>query len=148
MIKKFLSTDNDLASLLLRLTLGLVILPHGLQKTLGLFGGYGFAGTFDFFTTQMGLPAIVAVLVILAESLGTLGLILGFATRLGALGVAMVMSGAILMVHWQNGFFMNWSGKQSGEGFEYHLLALGIAIVLLIKGGGALSLDGLIAKKE
>jgi len=147
MLKKFLATKNDLSLLMLRLTLGLVTLPHGLQKTVGLFGGYGFAGTFDFFTAKMGVPALVAVLVILAESLGALGLIVGFATRLGALGIAAVMSGAILMVHWQNGFFMNWGGNQAGEGFEYHLLALGIAIVLLFRGGGALSLDGLIAKE-
>lgn len=148
MLNKFFSTDNDFAPLLLRLILGLVILPHGLQKTLGMFGGYGFAGTLDFFTTQMGVPAIVAGLVILAESLGALGLLVGFATRLGALGIAMVMSGAILMVHWQNGFFMNWGGNQPGEGFEFHLLALGIALALLIKGGGALSIDRLIAGKE
>ena len=148
MIKKFLATENDLVPLLLRLTLGIVILPHGLQKTLGLFGGHGFSGTYGFFTEQMGLPGIVTVLVILAESLGALGLIVGFATRLGALGVAAVMGGAVIMVHWQNGFFMNWAGKQAGEGFEYHLLALGIAIVLMIKGGGAMSLDGLIAGED
>lgn len=145
MIKKILATDNDFTPLLLRLTLGLVFLPHGLQKTLGMFGGYGFSGTYGFFTDKMGMPGVVALLVILAESLGALGLIVGFATRLGALGIAAVMSGAIIMAHWQNGFFMNWSGKQAGEGFEYHLLALGIAIVLLIRGGGALSVDRMIA---
>lgn len=148
MIRKFLATDNDLAPLLLRLTLGLVMLPHGLQKTLGLFGGYGFAGTYGFFTTQMGVPSVVAVLVILAESLGALGLIFGFLTRLGALGIAANMLGAILLVHLPNGFFMNWGGKQAGEGFEFHLLALGIAIVLLIKGGGALSLDRALSGKD
>lgn len=148
MFTKFLATENSLTSLLLRLTLGIVILPHGLQKTLGLFGGNGFSGTYGYFTTQMGMPGIVALLVILAESLGAIGLIIGFGTRLGALGVAAVMSGAISMVHWQNGFFMNWSGKQAGEGFEYHLLALGIAIMLMIKGGGALSVDRLIAGKD
>jgi len=145
MWKKLLATPNDLGLLLLRLTLGIVILPHGLQKTLGLFGGHGFAGTYGFFTAKMGLPGIAAVLVILAESLGALGLIFGCLTRLGALGVAAVMAGAIAMVHWQNGFFMNWFGNQQGEGFEYHLLALGMAIVLLIKGGGAASIDRSIA---
>jgi len=145
MLKRLLATRNDIVLLLLRLTLGIVILPHGLQKTLGLFGGHGFAGTYGFFTAKMGLPGVVAVLVILAESLGALGLIVGFLTRLGALGVAAVMGGAIAMVHWQNGFFMNWFGNQQGEGFEYHLLALGIALALLIKGGGALSIDRAIA---
>lgn len=148
MWKKILETRNDVGLLLLRLTLGIVILPHGLQKTLGLFGGHGFSGTYGFFTEKMGMPGVVAVLVILAESLGTLGLMVGFLTRLGALGVAAVMSGAIVMVHWQNGFFMNWFGNQKGEGFEYHLLALGIAIVLLIKGGGAVSIDRSIANGD
>jgi len=145
MLKRLLATRNDIVLLLLRLTLGIVILPHGLQKTLGLFGGHGFTGTYGFFTAEMGLPGAVAVLVILAESLGALGLIVGFLTRLGALGVAAVMAGAIAMVHWQNGFFMNWFGNQQGEGFEYHLLALGIALALLIRGGGALSIDRAIA---
>jgi len=141
MLRKFFATDNDFSLLVLRLGLGIVILPHGLQKTLGLFGGYGFAGTYSYFTEQAGLPGVVAVLVILAESLGSLGLIFGALTRLGALGIGLVMAGAISMVHWQNGFFMNWSGKQAGEGFEYHLLAITIALVLMIRGGGASSID-------
>ena len=148
MLQKFLATENDLAPLILRLILGLVMLPHGLQKTLGLFGGYGLSGTYGFFTTQMGLPGFVVLLVILAESLGAIGLIFGCLTRLGALGIAANMCGAILLVHLHNGFFMNWSGKQAGEGFEFHLLALGIALVLLIKGGGSWSIDRLLAGKE
>jgi putative oxidoreductase len=147
MLRKFFATTNDWSLLVLRLGLGLVILPHGLQKTLGLFGGYGFAGTYGFFTDQMGLPGVAAVLVILAESFGALGLIFGALTRLGAFGIAAVMAGAITMVHWQNGFFMNWSGKAAGEGFEFHLLAITIAIVLLIRGGGAASIDRLLARR-
>jgi len=145
MLRKFLATENDISLLILRLGLGLVVLPHGLQKTLGLFGGYGFSGTFGFFTDKMGLPGIAAVLVILAESFGAFGLIIGFLTRLGAFGVAAVMTGAITMVHWPNGFFMNWSGNQAGEGFEYHLLAITLAIVLMIRGGGAFSIDRLVS---
>lgn len=148
MIRKVFETNNDIGLLILRLTLGVVMLPHGLQKTLGWFGGYGFAGTFNYFTESAGLPAVVAVLVILAESLGALGLIFGAATRLGALGIASVMTGAIAMVHWKHGFFMNWFGQQGGEGFEYHLLAIGIAIVLLVKGGGALSFDRIFNKPK
>jgi len=148
MLKRFLRTDNDIAALIMRLTLGVVMLPHGLQKTLGLFGGHGFAGTYGFFTDKMGLPGVAAVLVILAESLGALGLIIGFLTRLGALGIAAVMTGAIVLVHWQNGFFMNWFGNQQGEGFEYHLLALGLAIALMIRGGGALSVDRMLANRD
>ncbi|PLX79105.1 MAG: hypothetical protein C0616_12310 [Desulfuromonas sp.] len=147
MVKKIFETNNDIGLLILRLTLGAVMLPHGLQKTLGLFGGHGFAGTYGYFTGTVGLPAVVAVLVILAESAGAIGLVFGAVTRLGALGIVSVMTGAIVMVHWKNGFFMNWFGQQAGEGFEYHLLAIGMAIVLLIKGGGAWSVDRLIAKQ-
>jgi len=147
MLRKLFATENDFGLLVLRLALGVVMLPHGLQKTLGLFGGYGFAGTYGFFTDKMGVPGIMAVLVILAESLGALGLIVGFLTRIGALGIGLVMTGAIAMVHWQNGFFMNWAGSQAGEGFEYHLLAIAMALVLLIKGGGAASVDRQLAKR-
>ena len=141
-------SDNDVAPLLLRLTLGVVILPHGLQKLMGWFGGYGFSGTMDYFTGVMGFPAPVALLVIAAESAGALGLIVGFMTRFCAIGIGMVMTGAIFMVHWKNAFFMNWNGQQAGEGFEYHLLAIAIAFALLIKGGGILSIDRLIAGKR
>jgi putative oxidoreductase len=147
MLRKFLATNDEVSLLILRLGLGIVMLPHGLQKTLGLFGGNGFAGTYGFFTDKMGVPGVAAVLVILAESLGALGLIFGALTRLGALGIVAVMTGAIAMVHWQNGFFMNWSGKSSGDGFEFHLLAITIAIVLLIRGGGAASIDRLLTKR-
>jgi putative oxidoreductase len=130
----------------MRLTLGLVMLPHGLQKVLGLFGGAGLQATMNVFTTKLGLPAPVAVLVILAESAGAIGLIVGFCTRLCALGIALVMGGAIFFVHGQNGFFMNWFGKQSGEGFEYHLLAIGLALALVIHGAGKWSFDQRIAR--
>ena len=148
MFRCFFSTNNDTSSLILRVTLGVVMLPHGLQKTLGLFGGHGLTGTIGFFTDTMGVPLIVAILVICAESLGALGLIFGCATRLGALGIAAVMSGAIVMVHTQYGFFMNWHGTQAGEGFEFHLLAIGIAFALMIKGGGAWSIDRAISNRK
>jgi putative oxidoreductase len=145
-MRMIFGTQNDTAGLLMRLTLGLVMLPHGLQKVLGLFGGAGLQATMNVFTTKMGLPAPVAVLVILAESAGAIGLIVGFCTRLCALGIAMVMCGAIFFVHGQHGFFMNWFGKQSGEGFEYHLLAIGLALALVIHGAGKSSFDQRIAR--
>ena len=145
MTKLFFGTTNDIALTIMRLALGIVILPHGLQKVAGMFGGNGFQATLQYFTANMGLPWIVAFLVILAESAGAAALILGFFTRLCALGIGAVMTGAIIMVHWKNGFFMNWSGSQGGEGFEFHLLAIGLAVALLIRGGGALSIDRLIA---
>ena len=146
MMRIFFGTQNDTAGLLMRLTLGLVMLPHGLQKVFGLFGGAGLQATMNVFTTKLGLPAPVAVMVILAESAGALGLIVGFCTRLCALGIAMVMGGAIFFVHGQHGFFMNWFGQQTGEGFEYHLLAIGLALALVIHGGGKWSFDQRIAR--
>jgi putative oxidoreductase len=147
MLNKLLQTENDYAMLLARLALGIVIFPHGAQKVLGWFGGHGFAGTMTFFTGTMGLPYLVALLVVLAEFLGSLGLIAGALTRIAALGIGSVMLGAILMVHLPNGFFMNWGGTQAGEGFEYHLLAIGLVLILLLRGGGALSIDRIIAGK-
>ena len=148
MLNKLLHTENDYASLVARLALGIVIFPHGAQKVLGWFGGHGFAGTMTFFTETMGLPYLVALLVVLAEFLGSIGLIVGALTRIAALGIGSVMLGAILLVHLPNGFFMNWGGTQPGEGFEYHLLAIGLALVLILRGGGALSLDRIIADRH
>jgi putative oxidoreductase len=140
-------TPDSSSLMIVRLALGIVFLPHGLQKTLGLFGGGGFSGTMSFFTGQ-GMPAVLAFLVILAESAGSLGLIVGFLTRIAALGIGCVMVGAIFMVHLPNGLFMNWDGKQAGEGFEYHLLAIGMALALLIGGGGRASIDHAIAESN
>lgn len=140
MLGSLLHTNDDIGLFIARISLGLVILPHGLQKLLGMFGGAGFSGTVDFFVGS-GLPSAVAILIIIAESFGALGLILGFLSRLAAFGITLIMLGAIFMVHIQNGFFMNWFGNQAGEGFEYHLLALGLSLVVLIKGGGKWSVD-------
>jgi putative oxidoreductase len=143
-----LNTDRDYGVLILRLTLGIVFFPHGAQKVLGWFGGAGLSGTLDHFTQQMGLPLAVAALVIAAEFLGSLGLIVGFLTRIAALGIASVMAGAIFLVHLPFGFFMNWFGNKAGEGFEFHLLAIGMALALMIRGGGAASLDLLLSRKR
>lgn len=141
MLRRLVQTEDDAGMLIVRLVLGVVMFPHGAQKLLGWFGGNGYAGTMQFFTGQLGLPAAVAFLVILAESFGALSLILGFLGRAGAFGILCVMLGAIFMVHLQNGFFMNWYGSQKGEGFEYHLLAIGMALAVMIKGSGAFSVD-------
>lgn len=146
MLRMIFGTQNDLAGLIMRLTLGAVMLPHGLQKVFGLFGGAGLQATMNSFTVKMGLPAPLAVMVIMAESAGALGLIFGFCTRLCAFGIAMVMGGAIFFVHARYGFFMNWSSNGGGEGFEYHLLAIGLAVALFIHGGGKWSLDQRIAR--
>jgi putative oxidoreductase len=137
-------THGDVVPLVLRLTLAFVMFPHGAQKALGWFGGYGFKGTMEFFR-KSGIPAPLAVLAILAEFLGPLGLAVGLLTRVAAFGIAAVMVGSILSVHWQHGFFMNWYGNQQGEGFEYHLLAIGLAVALVLNGAGVWSLDAVIA---
>jgi len=147
-MKAFFSTDVHSWSLLIaRLTLGVVILPHGLQKVFGLFGGYGFAGTLGGLES-MGLPMIIAFLVIMAEFAGSIGVILGLGTRFMALSVLLTLSGAMVMGgHIQNGFFMNWFGAQKGEGMEYFILVIGLALVLIIGGGGKYAFDNLISKK-
>lgn len=142
--KKLMRTDWDTSLFILRVVLGIVFFPHGAQKMLGWFGGGGFAGTVGYFTGQ-GIPYVFAVLVVLAEFLGSLGLIVGLLTRIAAFGITCVMVGAIFMVHLPNGFFMNWTGQQAGEGFEFHLLVLAITVVLMIRGAGAYSLDRKIA---
>jgi putative oxidoreductase len=139
-----LRTDSGVMGLILRITLAVVIFPHGTQKALGWFGGHGFKGTMKYFTDS-GIPTGFALLAIAAEFLGSLGLAVGLLTRVAAFGIACVMLVAIITVHWANGFFMNWYGNQKGEGFEYHLLVLGITITLMIVGAGAWSVDGALA---
>jgi putative oxidoreductase len=141
MLKKLFQTNDDVALLVLRVLLGVVFFPHGMQKLFGWFGGPGFSGTMGMFTDKMGIPAVFAFLAIMAEGLGSLGLITGLLTRLAAFGIAVEMAVAVYMIHWQNGFFMNWFGNQKGEGFEYHLLVFAIAIALMIRGGGKWSID-------
>jgi putative oxidoreductase len=146
MLDKVFETRDDVGLLVGRLALGIVILPHGLQKTLGLFGGAGFSGTMGFFT-QEGLPSILAFLIIIGESFGALGLIVGFLSRLAAFGISLIMLGAIFTVHLPNGFFMNWFGTKPGEGFEFHILAIGLGLVVLIGGAGKWSVDKLLVKE-
>ena len=145
-MKALFRTDDHAALLILRVALGIVMLPHGAQKLLGWFGGFGFSGTMGFFTQQMHLPWIVAFLIIIGESFGSMGLIIGFLTRVAAFGVLLIMVGAISLVHWPNGFFMNWSGKQAGEGVEDHLLAIAMSVVLLLYGAGKWSVDRELAR--
>jgi len=141
----FFQTDDRWSGLILRVMLALVIFPHGAQKLLGWFGGHGFEGTMEFFT-QQGMPALIAFLVIIGESLGAVALALGFLTRFSAASLGVIMVGAIAMVHWPNGFFMNWFEQQAGEGFEYHLLVIGMALALVASGGGKWSVDGVIGR--
>jgi putative oxidoreductase len=147
LVKKFLATDTQNWSLLVaRLALGAVILPHGMQKALGAFGGYGFEGTLGFFQS-MGMPLVLGVMVILAEFVGSIGVILGAGTRFMAFSIFLTLGGAMFLGgHVHNGFFMNWFGMQKGEGIEFFILVLGLALSLIIGGSGKFSSDNLISK--
>jgi putative oxidoreductase len=147
-MNRFFQTDEQSWALLVqRVVLALVILPHGAQKLLGWFGGYGLDGTMGFFVDTMHIPAPIALLVILGESIGAVMLALGLATRLSALGISVIMAGAMLTSHAQHGFFMNWFGNQQGEGIEFHLLALALGVPLLIWGGGRYAIDSLVQRR-
>jgi len=145
-MKTLFQTEERWAPVILRIMLALVIFPHGAQKLLGWYGGFGYEGTMGFFTQQMGLPWVIAFLVVIGEFFGPLALAVGFMTRFAAASLAIIMIGAIATVHWPVGFFMNWSGQQAGEGFEYHLLVIGMGLSLLISGAGKWSVDQVIGK--
>lgn len=147
MFSFIIKTEDQISSLILRLFLGVVFFPHGMQKLFGWFGGHGFTTTMDNFTMKMGIPYFFALLAVIAESFGAIGLITGCFTRIAAFGIGCVMVVAILTVHLHNGFFMNWFGQKSVEGFEYHLLAIALALGIMLKGGGKWSLDRFIYSK-
>jgi putative oxidoreductase len=135
------ASGNDWTGLILRLTLGFIIFPHGAQKLLGWFGGYGFSGTMNFFTGTVHLPWLIGFLVIVIEFFGSLFLIAGLGGRIWAAAMTVLMAGIIFSSHVQNGFFMNWFGNQQGEGYEFHLLVIGLSLALMLNGSGRLSLD-------
>ena len=146
--RKLLGTSADPVLTLARIALGVVMFPHGAQKVLGWFGGYGFSGTMGFFTQQLHIPALFAFLAIAAEFAGSLGLLGGVLTRVAAFGILCTMVTAALTTNLPVGFFMNWFGQYPAgrEGFEYHILAAGLAIVLIVRGGGAFSVDRALSR--
>jgi putative oxidoreductase len=151
MLKKVMGTRNDVGLTIVRVLLGAVLFMHGAQKMLGWFGGYGFAGTMGYFTS-LGIPYVFGVLAICAEFLGGLGLLIGLLSRVAAFGILVNMVMAVLLVHLPNGVFMNWglavnADKTAaiGEGYEFHVLAIGMALAIIVGGGGAASADAAIA---
>jgi len=146
-LSRVLATEDRLSPVVLRLVLAVVMFPHGAQKALGWFGGYGWSGTMDWFTGAIGMPAPAAAGAILLEFVGPVLLLAGLGTRAVALGFVGLMLGAIATVHAEHGFFMNWYGAQAGEGFEYHLLLIGAALALVLQGGGRWSLDWRLAAR-
>jgi len=148
LFKKLITTHPNLGFSIARLTLGLVIFPHGAQKLLGLFGGYGYQGTMESLTTQMGLPSIVAFSVIMIEFFGSISLVLGIFSRFWALSLVGMFTGIIITTQLEHGFFMNWYGNQAGEGYEYSILIIGLALSVLLNGSGKWSIDTIISKKQ
>ena len=146
MLHRLIRTADDVALLLLRLTLGLVMLAHGVQKAFGWFNGFGFEATLAFFAS-IGVPGPVALLIILLETAGALALLAGLFGRLMALGHAAILLSAVLLIHLANGFYMNWDGSQAGEGIEFFVLATAIALTIAVKGSGAWSVDRLLARE-
>jgi putative oxidoreductase len=147
MLRSLIRTTDDPVALVLRLGLAIVIWPHGAQKALGLFGGPGLSGTIGFLHGMVGLPTPLAYLEIAIEFLAPILLVVGCFGRLDAFAIAVVMLGAVLTTHLPNGFFMNWSGQQKGEGYEFHILALTLAVGLMIRGSGLASIDRAITRR-
>jgi len=148
MKNKIFNTHNDWTGFVTRIAIGLVVFPHGAQKLLGLFGGFGFKGSMDFFTGTLHLPWIIGFMVILIEFFGSLFLIFGLAGRFWSASMIVLFIGIIFTAQISNGFFMNWFGNQKGEGYEYSLLVIGLSLATLINGSGKYSIDELISGKK
>ena len=147
MIRAIFRTDDSKGTVFLRLALGLVMFPHGAQKVLGLFGGPGYEKTMEMFVTKMHFPTYAVVLLMITEFAGSLCLVAGLCTRIFALATGTSIAICAYMNHLQNGFFMNWFGNQKGEGVEFHILVVGCALALAVRGGGAFSVDRRLAGK-
>jgi len=145
-VLRFFQTERDVMLLTLRVMLAIVIFPHGAQKLLGWYGGFGLEGTMQFFAS-IGVPALLAVAVIASDFFGSIALALGLWARLAAVGTLAVMLGAMVLVHGEYGFFINWYGAQQGEGIQFQLLASAASALLIAKGAGAWSLDGIVARR-
>ena len=146
MFNSLLGTNGDWAIAIARIALGVVFFAHGAQKMLGWFGGTGLRTTVRIFRENLHIPTPLAVLAVAAEFLGGLGLIVGLFSRVAALGIAVVMCVALFAVHRKFGFFMDWYGDKRGHhGIEYHILVLALALVVIFKGAGALSLDQVLS---
>ncbi len=148
MLALLLRTPNEVSLLLVRVGLGVVILPHGLQKLVGCFGGKGVAGTVHFFQEVLKIPPFWTYLAIAAESFGAIALILGLFGRVAAFGILVVMGVAVSLIHGRQGFFMNWYNQPRGEGFEFHILAMAMALAVTWRGSGAWSIDRMLETRR
>src|SRR5579859_3310985 len=147
MIAHLTGTHADWVVGFARVVLGVIFFAHGAQLMLGWYGGPGLASSMRTFTEHLHLPPTLAFLVIAGELFSGVGLIVGLFSRIAALVIVLTMVGAIATVHFRFGFFLNWFGTQEGHGIEYHLLAIALALVVVVKGAGAFSLDHLIHER-
>ena len=145
LLERLRRTDDNSASIILRISFVIMMLPHGAGKVFGIFGGFGFEKTMQHMTENMHIPYIFALLAIIIEFVSSLAILAGFQTRVNALllGVVMFVAGTM---HIQHGFYMNWFGQKAGEGFEFHILAVGMMLALAVLGGGKYSLDRKMTK--
>jgi putative oxidoreductase len=146
-MNRILETNSQLTGLIARLTIALVLFPHGAQKLLGWWDGHGFTATMHYFNETVNLPYPVGVLVILIEFFCPILLVLGIGTRISSFLVFVVMAGVVITVQHRY-FFMNWFGNQKGEGAEFFLLMIGLSLVSLYEGGGIFSIDKLIEGRK
>lgn len=144
MIESLIGTNADWVVGIIRIVLGIIFFAHGAQKMLGWYGGPGLANSMRTFTEHLHLPSTLAFLVIAGELFSGIGLIVGLFSRIAGLVIVVTMVGAIATVHFRFGLFLNWFGTQEGHGIEFHLLAIALALVVVVKGAGALSVARLV----
>jgi putative oxidoreductase len=142
---RLLQTTNDPTHIVARLVLAAIFFGHGTQKAFGWYGGMGFERSLAFFQDTMSIPPALTIFVMFTELSAATGLVLGLLTRIAAFGLLALMVVAPFANHLYPRFFMNWSGTRGGEGYEYHLLAIALLLGLIARGGGAWSLDRLLA---
>jgi putative oxidoreductase len=143
-MKSLLRTSTDPVLLIARVVLGSMLFAHGAQKVLGIFGGRGLDATFQFFA-NFGIPPALGIVAMALEFVGGPMLILGLLGRVVGLGTVVHMGVAAYVVARPYGFFMNWANTQKGEGFEFHLIAIALALTIVSQGSGPLSVDRAIA---
>ena len=143
----FKQKNDNVAALILRVSFAMMMLPHGAGKLFGIWGGFGFEKTIHHFTENLGVPYLLALIAILIEFFSSLFILVGWKTRINAFLLASVMLVASTF-HFKHGFYMNWFGQKAGEGFEFHLLAVGMMLALTFLGAGKYSLDNIFIKKD
>lgn len=149
MFQKIINTKDDISPFVIRVTLGIVMFAHGSQKMLGWFSDHGATWTVEMWQKWWGFPPAITWAVIFGEFFGPIFMVFGFCTRIMACITTAIMIGAMYFVTFKWGFYMNWYTESTrGEGYEYHILVLGICLALFIKGSGKYSIDRALMKRN